>query len=112
MEAHLDDVEAFLAENETFHTLVAEAAGNELFSLFIGSLNWICDASPLGVEYPRVMREKVLADHVAICKAIADGDSVRAGETMARHISDFAKHLTRKYPHVVDAALRWDQVDP
>jgi hypothetical protein len=30
---------------------------------------------------------------------------------MAVHIGDFATYLERKFPHVVDAPLRWDQVD-
>lgn len=111
MAEHLDDVETFLAENERFHSLVARGAGNELFSLVIGSLNWICDATPLGVEYPRISREKVLQDHIEMYAAIAARDSALARERMARHISDFAGYLRRRYPKVVDTELRWDQVD-
>ena len=42
MREHIDDVDFFLAENERFHALVAEAAGNQVFALLITSLNWIC----------------------------------------------------------------------
>ncbi len=109
---HIDDIDAFLAENERFHSLVARAAGNELFSLVIASLNWICDATPLGVEYPTKARQKVLKDHVRIQEAIASHDAEAAHLTMTRHINDFANYLRKKYPDVVDAELRWDQVDP
>ena len=112
MGEHLDDVDEFLTENERFHSLIARGAGNELFSLFIASLNWICDATPLGVEYPRISREKVLQDHVDMYEAIAAGDAARAGDGMTRHIEDFANYLKHRYPSVVDAELRWDQVDP
>lgn len=111
MGEQLDDVDGFLAENERFHALLAEAAGNELFALVIASLNWICDATPLGVEYPRVSREKVLRDHVKMYDAIAGGDADLAERRMTRHIADFAGYLRHRYPDVVDAQLRWDQVD-
>jgi GntR family transcriptional regulator, transcriptional repressor for pyruvate dehydrogenase complex len=111
MAEQIEDVDAFLAENERFHSLIARGAGNELFSLVIGSLNWICDATPLGVEYPRISREKVLQDHVEMYEAIAARDAALAGERMARHIGDFAGYLRHRYPEVVDAELRWDQVD-
>ena len=111
MAEQIDDVDAFLAENERFHSLIARGAGNELFSLVIGSLNWICDATPLGVEYPHVSREKVLQDHIEMYEAIAARDPELARERMARHISDFAGYLRHRYPEVVDTELRWDQVD-
>jgi GntR family transcriptional regulator, transcriptional repressor for pyruvate dehydrogenase complex len=112
MREHLDDIDEFLDDNERFHSLIARGAGNELFSLVIASLNWICDATPLGVEYPRVSRDKVLQDHIDIYEAIAAGDPVAAGDEMTRHIGDFANYLKHRYPDVVDAELRWDQVDP
>jgi GntR family transcriptional repressor for pyruvate dehydrogenase complex len=112
MGERIDDVDAFLTENEIFHSSIARGAGNELFSLFIASLNWICDATPLGVEYPRVSRVKIVQDHIDIYDAIAAGDAERASEEMTRHIGDFAGYLKHRYPDVVDAELRWDQVDP
>ena len=63
MREHIDDVDYFLAENERFHALVAEAAGNQVFSLLITSLNWISDGTPLGVEYPLESREEVCKEH-------------------------------------------------
>lgn len=112
MRERIEDIGAFLAENERFHMRIAQAAGNDLFSLFIASLNWICDATPLGVEYPRRAREKVLRDHIRIQDAIAAHDAESARKAMTRHIGDFANYLRDTYPKVVDAELRWDQVDP
>jgi DNA-binding FadR family transcriptional regulator len=112
MAEQMDDVEAFLAENENFHTMIARASGNEFFSLVIASLNWICDATPLGVEYPRRSREVVLVDHKRIFEAIAAHDAPAAESAMASHIGAFAAYLKKKYPDVVDASLRWSQVDP
>ncbi len=111
MKSQIDDVEAFLLENEVFHTVIARASGNEFFSLVIASLNWIVDATPLGVEYPIKSREKVQKDHREIYDAIADRDAKAAEDAMSSHIGDFARYLSKRYPDVVDAELRWDQVD-
>ena len=112
MRKHIDDVDYFLAENERFHALVAQAAGNQVFAMLITSLNWISDGTPLGVEYPIESREAVCKEHARIYQAIARRDSDRAAAAMAVHIGDFATYLERKFPRVVDAPLRWDQVDP
>ena len=112
MREHIDDVDFFLAENERFHALVAEAAGNQVFALLITSLNWISDGTPLGVEYPLESREAVCKEHARIYQAISRSDPDRAAAAMAVHIGDFATYLERRFPQVVDAPLRWEHVDP
>jgi GntR family transcriptional repressor for pyruvate dehydrogenase complex len=111
MREHLDDVDFYLRENEHFHALIARAAGNPLFSLVIASLSWICDATPLGVGYPLESREAVCAEHARIYSAIAARDPDRAAAAMAVHMGDFSAYLERRYPHVMDAPVRWDQLD-
>ena len=88
MREHIDDVDFFLAENERFHALVAEAAGNQVLS-----------------------REAVCKEHGRIYQAIARPDSECAAAAMAVHIGNFATYLERNFPRVVAAPLRWDQVD-
>jgi hypothetical protein len=31
---------------------------------------------------------------------------------MEVHMRDFVAYLQRRYPHIMDAPLRWDQIDP
>jgi DNA-binding FadR family transcriptional regulator len=112
MRENLEDVDYFLAENERFHEIIAEAAGNTVFALVITSLNWICDGTPLGVEYPMASREAVVKEHARIHRAISTRDPDRAAAAMAVHIGDFATYLERRFPQVIDAPLRWDQIDP
>jgi DNA-binding FadR family transcriptional regulator len=112
MRNHIDDVDFFLAENERFHALVAEAAGNQVFALLITSLNWISDGVPLGVEHPIELREAVCKEHARIYQAIGRRAPDRAASAMAAHIGGFATYLERNFPRLVDAPLRWDQVDP
>jgi GntR family transcriptional regulator, transcriptional repressor for pyruvate dehydrogenase complex len=82
-----------------------------VLALLITSLNWIADGTPLGVEYPIESREAVCKEHGRIYQAIARRDSERAAAAMAVHIRNFATYLERKFPRVVAAPLRWDQVD-
>lgn len=107
-----DDEATFLAKNAVFHALIAEAAGNQVFEMITNSLNWICDASPLGVTYPAAARAAVIDHHTRIYKAIAARGPDRAAAATAVHMDDFATYLERRYPQVLDAPLRWDQIDP
>lgn len=111
MDAGLADVDIFLGENDVFHGIIAQAAGNHVFALVISSLNWISDGTPLGVDYPQEVRESVSKEHHRIYKAIAAHDGERAASAMSVHIGDFAAYLERFYPALVDAPLRWDQLD-
>lgn len=111
MRDQLDDLDFFLHENEVFHKILATASGNKVFALIISSLNWIIDGTPLGVDYPAAVRRSVSTEHQRIFRAVADHDPDRAAAAMAVHIGDFATYLERFYPHILDAPLRWDQVD-
>lgn len=111
MKAELDDIFVFRAENERFHALIAEAAGNPVFQMIISSLNWIVDGTALGVEYPPESRKAVAREHGRIYKAIAARDPDRAAAAMTVHMADYVAYLAARYPNVIDAPLRWDQVD-
>lgn len=111
MREHLTDLEFFLRENGHFHTLIARAGGNPVFSIVIASLSWISDATVLGVEYPLASREAVAAEHARIYAAIASRDPDRASAAMAVHMGDYHAYLEKRFPHVLDAPVRWDQLD-
>ncbi|MHB1137729.1 MAG: FadR/GntR family transcriptional regulator [Microthrixaceae bacterium] len=110
MEAHLDDEESFLAENERFHELVAWASGNPMFALLIASLHWITDGAFLGVDYPERRREAVVAAHRRIYEALASRDPDLARQTMHDHVGEFARYLERYYPAVFDNPMRWADI--
>ena len=111
MREHIDDIELFLDENQRFHSLIAEAADNDIFQWFIDGLNWITDATPLGVEYSQSARETVAQEHQRIYQAIREGDAERASLTMGIHVRDFAAYLQKFYPRVIEEPLRWDRVE-
>ncbi len=111
MRAHLQDEQRFIDENARFHEIIASAADNAVFAMVLGSLTWICDGTPLGVRYPAESRSAVAAEHARIQRAIAARDAERAGAAMAVHMGDFMAYMEAKYPELVDAPLRWDQID-
>jgi DNA-binding FadR family transcriptional regulator len=111
MSDQIDDLDAFLDENDIFHNIVADAAGNHVFGLVISSLNWISDGTPLGVDYSTEVRKSVCKEHGRIFEAIQAHDGPRSAAAMSSHIGDFAAYLERFYPALVDAPLRWDQFD-
>lgn len=110
MAEHSEDLNAFLAENQHFHSLIANAAGNQVFGLVIQSLSWITDGTPLGVEYPLEQRQSVCKEHTRIYHALEAHDSEQADAAMRVHMGDFARYLERLYPHLMDAPVRWEQV--
>lgn len=108
---HSHDAAYFLAENEIFHSVVAEAADNPVFSLMMASLNWIIDGTRLGVEYTDDQRSAVARQHAKIVAAIEAGDAAAATAAMTKHIGEFARFLKRHYPALVDASIRWADLD-
>jgi GntR family transcriptional repressor for pyruvate dehydrogenase complex len=106
----IEDADAFLDENQNFHALIAEAAGNHVFALFISSLNWISDASVLGVRYPIEARRSVCKEHVRIHRAIADHDANRAAAAMSVHVGDFAAYVRKQFPQAVESELSWRDI--
>jgi GntR family transcriptional regulator, transcriptional repressor for pyruvate dehydrogenase complex len=111
MREQIEDDGAFLEENQTFHTEIAEATGNHLFALLTSSLNWISDASVLGVRYPLDARRSVCQEHGRIQQAIADREGDRAEAAMSVHLGDFAAYVHKNFPLSVAAELSWDEVD-
>jgi len=112
MRDNIEDGDFFLAENERFHAAVSTASGNDLLAMVIGSLSWICDASPLGVEYPPESREAVIEMHTKIADAIAAHNPDAAEREMALHIESFEIYLAKRYPQVIGDPIRWDQLEP
>jgi GntR family transcriptional repressor for pyruvate dehydrogenase complex len=108
MRRQVDDERGFLEGNERFHELIAWASGNPLFGYLIGSLASITDGAVLGVRYSPHKLRGVQRAHERVYEAIAARDPERAREAMREHMVEFATHIERRYPHVVDKALRWE----
>jgi GntR family transcriptional regulator, transcriptional repressor for pyruvate dehydrogenase complex len=111
MRAEIDDGGEFLEGNHVFHAAVARAAQNPVLFNMAASLNWIQDGTAVGIDYPAKTRNAILSAHRRIYLAIEAGDPEMAEAAMRIHIGEFADHAERHYAHVLEAPLRWDQVD-
>lgn len=112
MQEELDNLPVFLHENQVFHSLLADAAGNQVFRLMFQSLGWITDGTALGVEYASEHRESVVAEHQRIYRAVADHDPHHAEAAMRVHMGDFGRYMERYYPAVMDRPVRWVEINP
>ena len=88
----------------------AGARSPVLFNM-VASLNWIQDGTAVGIDYPAKTRNAILSAHRRIYLAIEVGDPEMAEAAIRIHVGEFADHAERYYAHVLDAPLRWDQVD-
>lgn len=104
----LDDRDAFLDENRSFHDLVAWGSENPLFGYCINSLHWITDGTVLGVDYPRRFRKIVWQAHDLVCKGIESGDGAIAEAAMRKHMDDTLAYFERHYQRQMDEVLSWE----
>ena len=109
MHRQMDDQHSFLDANKRFHDVIARSSGNPLFGYMIESLLGIMDGTTLGVDYPVHHRGAILVAHEEIFEALKSGDAAASAERMRRHIEAYERYAERKFPHVMDATIPWDQ---
>jgi GntR family transcriptional regulator, transcriptional repressor for pyruvate dehydrogenase complex len=111
MVRNIDDSGEFLADNHVFHSAVAQAGKNPVLFNMVASLNWIIDGTALGIDYVPATRDSIVKAHKRIYQAIEAGNPDMAEAAMRVHIGEFAAYAEKKFRHVLDQPLRWDQVD-
>jgi DNA-binding FadR family transcriptional regulator len=109
MHRDMDDQESFLEANRRFHDVIAGSSGNPLFGYMIESLHGILDGTALGVDYPTHRREAIVVAHEEIFEALKAGDPEASGARMRQHIEAYERYAERKFPHVMQATIPWDQ---
>src|SRR3954465_2598898 len=109
MRDELDNQRSFLAANTRFHDVIAWSSGNALFGYIVDSLLGIMDGSAIGMDYPPHRRTAILQAHVEIFEALKSRDPVVAGERMRRHIEEYERYAERKFPHLLDEVIPWEQ---
>ena len=96
MEDHVSDLSAFAEMDASFHTTLAEIAGNRLLSQFIVSLRGLLEPSMLedlerSAEVARLSSEQ----HREITEAIKKADPSLASQAMRHHLQDVSGRLMR-----------------
>jgi GntR family transcriptional regulator, transcriptional repressor for pyruvate dehydrogenase complex len=90
-----------------FHGLIAGASANPILNLFGRSLKDVYTERVPGSLFPMRERKKVQADHEAIIDAIQRGDAAAAEELMRKHMDDFWRWVTKRYPALLDEVVDW-----
>lgn len=88
-----------------FHTLIAEACGNPILSLFARSLGEMTAFLESGAVFPEDQRERVNQDHVSISEAILAGNATRAHALMTLHMEEIVATHAEHYPGMLSHVL-------
>jgi DNA-binding FadR family transcriptional regulator len=108
MRSDIDDRDSFLEANKRFHDVIAWSSGNVLFAYIIDSLLGILDGTVLGIDYPSYRRTAILKAHEEIYEALSERNPEAARERMSRHIQEYTRYATKKFPSVLDETITWD----
>ena len=104
-----EDHEIFRDANQRFHTLVAEAAGSVVLSVFAETLKSIADGAVAGVSYNANRRKAVAAAHQRVIDALRARDGAAAAEAMLVHLDEAGRYWARKYSDLVSRPVHWLQ---
>jgi DNA-binding FadR family transcriptional regulator len=106
MKAVGDDQAAFVAENRTFHSIVARASGNQVLETFWGMISLLAHGEHHGVRYTFGNRQHVITAHQNILNACRKRDARAAVKAMADHVGAL-EHLVRDhYQHLLEKPMR------
>jgi GntR family transcriptional regulator, transcriptional repressor for pyruvate dehydrogenase complex len=104
--AAIDDEPTFIAENQRFHRLLAEASGNPVILAFLLQLGTVFDGYAMGTHYDLKTRRQINKDHRAITNALVARDPEKANRAARLHVDGSIKFLKVHYPEVLDEPLR------
>jgi GntR family transcriptional regulator, transcriptional repressor for pyruvate dehydrogenase complex len=107
MTGNLANHDLFLDENQRFHSLVAEVAGNTVLCVFTETLKTVADGALIGVRYTLNRRRAVAAAHQRIVDALRAHDEDAAAEMMTQHLDEAGRYWSRKYGDLVADPVRW-----
>lgn len=107
MRDRCDDHETFAAENQVFHSTIAEATGSTVLWAFNETLKSIADGGIAGVEYTTRRRQAVATAHEKVIEALEGGDPAAAEKAMSDHLAEAADYWRRKYPSLTKHGVRW-----
>lgn len=87
------------AANDSFHTIICAAAGNEWLTAMVGRINesFPRNVSSLALAGNERHRQENVAEHDEIIAAFEAGDATRAREAMHAHIMSAGEYLAAWY---------------
>ncbi|MDI2129385.1 FadR/GntR family transcriptional regulator [Yinghuangia seranimata] len=104
---HPGDHAVFVAENQRFHTLIAEAAQSVVLDVFVRTLQTIADGVRVGVQYSARKQAAIATAHAAIVDALRDRDPERAERAMRDHLAEAERYWRHRYPELMTRPVQW-----
>jgi GntR family transcriptional regulator, transcriptional repressor for pyruvate dehydrogenase complex len=102
----IDTEPQFLEENDFFHALLSEAAGNRALYAFQAALSRIAVGQQVGVRYDRAARDATVESHRRITDAVCKHQEVRAALYMTKHMQALEAYLVANYAELLGDKLR------
>jgi GntR family transcriptional regulator, transcriptional repressor for pyruvate dehydrogenase complex len=106
MKTQEQDQAAFIAENRSFHGIVARASGNKVLETFWGAISLLAHGEHHGVQYTFGNRQHVIAAHQQILDACRRRNSGAASRAMAEHVGELEHLVRRRYKHLLEQPTR------
>lgn len=107
MMSELGNHDVFLDENQRFHSLIADVAGNVVLGVFTETLQTVADGALIGVHYTPNRRRAVAQAHQRIVDALREKDADAAAAAMSVHLHEAEVYWARKYSELVSKPVRW-----
>ena len=104
--AALDDQNAFVEENRTFHHLVAQASRNKVLESFWEAISLMAHGEQMGIHYTASNRKHVVQAHEDILAACRAKDPTLAAQRMAAHVGELESLVQRRYRTILNEPTR------
>jgi GntR family transcriptional regulator, transcriptional repressor for pyruvate dehydrogenase complex len=101
------DDASYMQMGTDFHGVVAGISGNRILDLIGRGIKEIHTERLTGMVYPKSARERVLADHKDVARAILNGQAARAERLMRAHMEEFMRYTTKRFPGMLDEVVDW-----
>ena len=98
--------EDFVAENRTFHELIARAGRNQVLESFWAAISLLADGEQHGVSYSFGNRMRVVEAHEEILDACRARKPDVAAARMAAHVGELEHLVRRRYQSALEEPTR------
>jgi GntR family transcriptional repressor for pyruvate dehydrogenase complex len=102
---HDVDEEAFFAENQRFHELVAASSHNPAFLVMIAGLREVAAGNSVGIRYSQYNRNVVADRHEVIARMLERGDAEAAEHEMREHMAQYYRFVKARRPDLLERRI-------
>jgi DNA-binding FadR family transcriptional regulator len=109
MKRSYDDSAEFWAQNQRFHSELAEAGDSRVIKMIVDSLKFIADGASSGVHYERRELADVIRAHTKIVDLLEAGDVEGAAKSMHHHLDSGRRFIAKNQPYALRSRIHWPE---